>query len=127
MEKKPYFFQLKDLDIRPSTLKYIKNFRPWPSEGFIALARNPLLLVRNYDYKWRDDLAEALKKKGYKFAYTPQTNQLFPIMDNEKITELRKEFAFHTFGTVDDTHSIVRFVTSFMTTKENTEKLVNSL
>ncbi|MBQ1467845.1 MAG: aminotransferase class I/II-fold pyridoxal phosphate-dependent enzyme [Solobacterium sp.] len=72
-------------------------------------------------------IAKALKKKGYKFAYTPQTNQLFPIMDNEKITELRKEFAFHTFGTVDDTHSIVRFVTSFMTTKENTEKLVNSL
>ena len=48
-------------------------------------------------------------------------------MDNEKIAELHKEFAFHTFGAVDDKRSIVRFVTSFMTTKENTEKLVNSL
>ncbi len=72
-------------------------------------------------------LAEALEKKGYKFAYEPQTNQLFPIMSNKKIEELRKHFAFLTFGVIDKDHSIVRFVTSFLTTKENVKKLIKEL
>ena len=72
-------------------------------------------------------LTAALRKKGYKFMYTPETNQLFPIMTNDKIAELRKEFAFHTFGAVDKERSVVRFVTSFLTKKEYVEKLISAL
>lgn len=72
-------------------------------------------------------LAKALEDKGYEFAYEPQTNQLFPIMSNKKIKELRKNFAFHTFGSIDKNHSIVRFVTSFLTEKEQVKKLIKEL
>ena len=64
-KKKPDCFQLKDLHIRPSALKFIKNNRPWPSKAFIVLARDPLLLVHNSDKSWRQDLVKALEKKGY--------------------------------------------------------------
>ena len=72
-------------------------------------------------------LTDALKEKNYEFFYAPQTNQLFPILPNEKIEELRKQFSFHTWGRTDDAHTAVRFVTSFMTPKENVEALIQNL
>ena len=72
-------------------------------------------------------LTDALKEKNYEFFYAPQTNQLFPILPNEKIEELRNQFSFHTWGTTDDSHTAVRFVTSFLTPKENVDQLINAL
>lgn len=72
-------------------------------------------------------LTDALKEKNYDFFYKPQTNQIFPILPNEKIKELREQFSFHTWGAVDDSHTAVRFVTSFMTPKENVDQLINAL
>lgn len=72
-------------------------------------------------------LQEALTQKGYEFAYTPITNQLFPIMTNEKIKSLSKKFRFLVFGTIDETHSIIRLVTSWATKKENVETFIKEL
>ena len=72
-------------------------------------------------------LAKGLEEKGYTLKYTPQTNQLFPIVSNEKIEELKKEFGFEFWEPYDDNHQVIRFVTSFTTPKENIEKLLEAL
>lgn len=77
------------------------------------------------------DMAEQLRKafeeKGYQFAYRPETNQLFVVLSNTQIKKLRKSFAFHTMGIIDETHSAARFVTSFMTTQEGVNALIKAL
>ncbi len=77
------------------------------------------------------DMAEQLRKafeeKGYQFAYRPETNQLFVVLSNTQIKKLRKSFAFHTMGIIDETHSAARFVTSFMATQEGVDALIKAL
>ena len=72
-------------------------------------------------------LADALNKKDYKFAYPVSTNQLFPILSNEKIAELQKDFRFLVFEKYDETNSVIRLVTSWATKKENVERLIEAL
>lgn len=74
-----------------------------------------------------EKLALAFKKKGYKFFYQPQSNQLFPIISNKKAAELRKQFTFLDFGVVDKNHKVCRFVISFMTKDENIDALIQAL
>lgn len=74
-----------------------------------------------------DILAEGFTSKGYKFAYPAVTNQLFPIIPNDKAEELAKEFAYTPWAPYDENSQIIRFVTSFMTKKENVEKLIEAL
>ena len=38
-----------------------------------------------------DLLCEGLKAKGYTFGFEPETNQIFPILPNQKVEELQKE------------------------------------
>jgi threonine aldolase len=86
---------------------------------YLKISKNAAVLA--------EELAAALKKKGYAFQYKPESNQIFVIMTNAKIKSLRKQFAFHTNGVIDRTHTAVRFVTSFMTTEENVQKLIKAL
>ena len=61
-------------------------------------------------------LKEILKSAGLKFYIDSPTNQQFVIMPNEKIQTLQKKVAFRFWEKYDDTHTVVRFVTSFATT-----------
>ena len=77
--------------------------------------------------EYAEKIADALQEKGYEFRYAPETNQLFPIMTMAKITELRKKFAFHVMEPLDEDHAVIRFVTSWLTKKENADKLIKAL
>ncbi len=72
-------------------------------------------------------LADGFKAKGYKMYADSPTNQIFPILSNEKIRRLEKDFAFEIQGATDDTHSYVRFVTSFGTTEEEVDALLAAI
>lgn len=72
-------------------------------------------------------IADALKSNGYEFYATPCSNQIFPIMPNDKIEKLGMEFSFNHQAKVDETHSAIRLVTSWATTEENVEKLIQKL
>lgn len=72
-------------------------------------------------------LTEGFRSKGYSFAFEAETNQLFPIIPNEKVEELSKDFAFTPWGKYDDSHMIIRFVTSFMTKPEAVDALIEKL
>lgn len=71
-----------------------------------------------------DQIGEAIKKAGYAFLTETCSNQVFPILPNEVIEELSKEFIFHTMEKIDHKHSVVRFVTSWATSQESVDKLV---
>ncbi len=72
-------------------------------------------------------LSKGFKAKGYKFKYEAETNQLFPIISKKKIAELKKNFSFQYWESYDENSDVVRFVTSFMTKKENIDSLINAL
>lgn len=85
------------------------------------------LTIAEHAIDLAEELTNALQEKGYTFAFPAMTNQLFPILSNDKIKDLSKDFAFESWGKVDADHTAVRFVTSFATKKENVDKLITRL
>ncbi len=73
------------------------------------------------------NLRDAITACGFPFASDSQTNQLFPIFPDELIRELGKDFTFEMNSRVDDTHSCIRLVTSWATTKEGVSQFVQAL
>ena len=73
------------------------------------------------------EMAEKLKKifidKGYKFYIDSPTNQQFFIVDNNKLEELKKHVRYGFWEKYDDTHTVVRFATSWCTKEEDVDKL----
>lgn len=73
------------------------------------------------------DMAEQMKQifreKGMQFYLESPTNQQFLILDNDKINELKKDVAFSFWEKYDDTHTVVRFATSWSTRPEDVNKL----
>ena len=70
-----------------------------------------------------EKLKELFKAKGYRLAMNSPTNQQFIILENEKMEQLKKEVAFSFWEKYDDTHTVVRFATSWATTEEDVDKL----
>ena len=85
-----------------------------------------LELARHADRTARQ-LERAFEKKGYGFYAAPCTNQLFPILPDRKIEELRSSFDFELNAKTCETHTAVRFVTSWATTLEAIEALERAL
>ena len=107
-----------------------------------ALLAKGRLLGLQFDTLFTDDLyfkisqnaidrAEELKKlfleKGYKFFIDSPTNQQFVILENEKLKELQKNVKFSFWEKYDDTHTVVRFATSWATTREKITELAQFL
>ena len=71
-------------------------------------------------------LRKALEKKGYELYYDSYTNQQFVILDNEKLKELERDFSFFKWMKVDN-KTVIRIVTSWATTEEDVDKLIEEL
>lgn len=73
------------------------------------------------------DRAEELKnlflKKGYEFFMDSPTNQQFVILENSKLKELQKKVKFSFWEKYDESHTVVRFATSWATTSEKIAEL----
>ena len=74
-----------------------------------------------------DKLRYAFKAAGYDFLVDSPTNQIFPIMPDEKLDKLRENYSFSYQQRIDETHSAVRFCTSWATKEENVDKLIQEL
>ena len=72
-----------------------------------------------------DFLREELRKKNYEFYSSSPTNQIFIIMENEKLAELEEKVGLSIWGAADENRTIVRFVISWATTKEEVEALID--
>ncbi len=76
-------------------------------------------------------MAELLKKalldKGYKLFMNSPTNQQFVIIEDERLEELKKNVKVGFWEKPDESHTVVRFATSWATTEEEIEELKNYL
>ncbi len=72
-------------------------------------------------------LKAAFVEKGYKLLLDSPTNQQFVILENFKMEKLSKEVKFSFWEKYDETHTAVRFATSWATTEENTDQLIEDL
>lgn len=69
-------------------------------------------------------LREGLRAKGVEFYIDSPTNQIFPVLDNEKIAELRKQVSFNLWAPLDETRSVIRFVTSWASEEADIQALL---
>ena len=120
---------------------FIDGFRSLIKQRGGLLAKGRLLGIQ-FDVLFTDDLyfklsqhaidlAKQIKKgfedKGYDFMCESATNQQFPILSYEQIERLKGEFSFDDYGPADENHRYVRFCTSWATTEENVDKLLEAI
>lgn len=69
-------------------------------------------------------LQDAMEACGLPFFIKTTTNQIFPILPNMLIEELQKEYAFQVWETMDETHTAMRFVTSWATEEKEVDRFI---
>lgn len=72
-------------------------------------------------------LKDAFRRKGYHFFIESPTNQIFVILSNEQIKALKEQVVFSFWEKYDETHTVVRFATSWATTMEDINRLIELL
>ena len=70
-----------------------------------------------------NDIRAALRANGYELFFSSPTNQTFCLMSTEQITRLRDRVDFAVWEVYDETHSIIRFATSWATKDEDVRTL----
>jgi threonine aldolase len=95
---------------------------------FEALFQDRLFYeLGQYANQRAEKIADTLITKGYSFYMPPCSNQLFPILSKEKITQLSEKYQFIVMDEIDEDHNVIRLVTSWATTKESVEELCRDL
>ena len=117
------------------------NFMTIVKQHGALLAKGRLLGVQ-FDALFTDDLyketgsnaietASVLKKgfqdKGYTLYNDSPTNQIFVILEDEKMEKLKKNVIFSFWEKADKTRTIVRFATSWATKKDDIQQLLSLL
>ena len=80
-----------------------------------------------YADRLADQLRDTLQDLGCPMLVEGVTNQLFPILPDEVLAELKKEFSFVTMDKMDESHHAVRFCTSWATKQQNVDALCETL
>ncbi|HFI0148983.1 TPA: low specificity L-threonine aldolase [Streptococcus suis] len=71
-----------------------------------------------------EQLKEILQEKGYRFYLKSPTNQQFVIVKNEELARLTEAgIAYGFWEKYDDSHSVIRFATSWSTSQEDLDEL----
>ncbi|MDO4338733.1 MAG: low specificity L-threonine aldolase [Eubacteriales bacterium] len=77
------------------------------------------------------EMAERLKKgfreKGYSFLLDSPTNQQFIILENKEMEALKEKVRFSYWEKADETHTAVRFATSWATREQDIDELMEIL
>ena len=74
-----------------------------------------------------DRIREALRAKGYTLTFEAPTNQIFVTMDQPTIDRLEREVKLGFTEKADDTHTVMRICTSWATTHEEVDQLIELL
>lgn len=72
-------------------------------------------------------IRDAFMAKGFEMLVQSPSNQQFPILDNETMRHLSENFLFSIWQKIDDTHTAVRFCTSWATTDEAVDALISAI
>ena len=72
-------------------------------------------------------LSKGLQEKGCRLWIPHQTNQVFVVLENEKIKELEENFFFYTWCPYDETHSVIRLVTNWNSKEEEIDAILAAI
>ena len=72
-------------------------------------------------------LRDGLAARGYRFLLDSPTNQQFVVLENTFLEKLKAYVRFSIWEPVDSMHTAVRFATSWATTPEQVDRLLNIL
>lgn len=79
--------------------------------------------ISRHAIKMADLLKQGFVERGYTFYLNSPTNQQFIILENQKMEELQKSVRFSFWEKLDESHTVVRFATSWATKKSDIKKL----
>ena len=72
-------------------------------------------------------LKQGLARKGYSFYLDSPTNQQFVVLENAVLEQLQQKVRFGFWEKLDQQHTVVRFATSWATTEEAVQQLLDLL
>lgn len=79
--------------------------------------------ISRHAIKMADKMREVFKRKNYKFFIETVTNQIFIVLENKKMEELKKYVSFSFWEILDSEHTVVRFASSWATRESDIDKL----
>ena len=74
-----------------------------------------------------DRIRNALREKGYKPAFLAPTNQIFIELTKERSAALSEAVEMSFWENIDDSHVVMRIVTSWATTSDDVDALIEAL
>lgn len=74
-----------------------------------------------------EEIKNACIEQGHPFLVESPTNQIFVVMPDKKLAVLQEKYAFSYHQPIDETHSAVRFCTSWATKEEDVKMLVEDI
>ncbi len=115
-----------------------KDFRYHIKQRGGMLAKGRLLGVqfeafltdRLYEEIGKKEVAQAMRlresfvKKGWPLLVDSASNQQFPVLPNGAMAALEEKYSFEVWGKVDETHTAVRFCTSWSTADQDVNALI---
>ncbi|MBP7347691.1 MAG: low specificity L-threonine aldolase [Butyrivibrio sp.] len=120
---------------------YIPHFFTTVKQHGALLAKGRLLGIQ-FDTLFTDDLylhigapaidaAEqirfVLRECGYTLYFEAPTNQIFVVMENDRLRSFGQQVEYGFWEKYDDTHTVIRLATSWATTGEDTDALIRIL
>jgi len=72
-------------------------------------------------------LIESIKATGFKMSSASTSNQIFPILPNQLITELEKKFEFYRWNKLNDDFTVLRLVTSWATEESKVDEFISDM
>lgn len=120
-----------DPSLIPHFVTQIKQHGALLAKGRIAgiqfadLFRNSLYLELG---KTADAFAvqiqDALERAGYRLYFKSPTNQVFFVIENEKLKSLGEKVLYGFLEKYDESHTVIRFCTSWATTQKDVDSLL---
>ena len=71
-----------------------------------------------------DKIRSTLRDKGFELCFDSPTNQIFCKIENSKLERLSELVEYGFWEKADDSHTIIRFATSWATTEKDTQALI---
>lgn len=84
---------------------------------------NLYFTVSQHAIRMAEQLKMVFQSAGYRFFLDSPTNQQFIILKNDEMKRLAQEVEFSYWEPYDESHTVVRFATSWSTAAEDIEKL----
>lgn len=79
--------------------------------------------ISRHAIKMADKMRKVLRDKGYEFFIETVTNQIFVVLENEKMKELEKSVRFNFWEKKDENHTVIRLASSWATEEEEIDEL----